>query len=58
MEKYDIENSFLKNLKEKAKLEFDYEIRNTRLEDNENLNSKMYYYNSEIKKFRKSIILL
>ena len=50
-EKYDIENSLLKNLKEKSKLEFDYEIRNTKLEEKENLNSKMYYFHNDIKKY-------
>ena len=53
MDKYDIENSLLKNLKDKAKLEFDYEIRNTKLEEKENLNSKMYYFHSEINKYSK-----
>ena len=48
MERFDIENSFLKNIKENAKLDFDYEITNTKLDEEKNLNSKMYYFHCEI----------
>ena len=57
MERFDIENSFLKNIKENAKLDLDYEIKNTKLDEEKNLNSKMYYFHCEIKKFSNNFLI-
>lgn len=39
-----LNNSLFKSLEEKARIVFDYEIQNISLDENDQLNSKMYYY--------------
>jgi hypothetical protein len=43
----------LKGLEKKMQLEFDYEINSIKLENNDELNSKMYYYDKKMKSYRK-----
>ena len=42
----------LKGLDKKMKLDFDYEINSIKLDDNEELKSKMYYYDKKNKAYR------
>jgi hypothetical protein len=41
------------NLGEKLKLEFDYEINSIKLDENEELDCKMYYYDKKESEFSK-----
>jgi hypothetical protein len=39
-----VENTPFRNIEEKSLLNFDYEIINTKFDDSNQLNSKLYYY--------------
>lgn len=43
----------LKNLDKQMKLEFDYEINSIKLDDSEELNCKMYYYDKKTRSYSK-----
>ncbi len=42
-----------RNLEKEMNLEFDYEINSIKLDDNEELNSKMYYFDKKTKSYSK-----
>ena len=46
----------LKNLDKQLNMVFDYEINSIKLDDNEELNSKMYYYDKITKSYSNNII--
>lgn len=48
-----LNNALFKSLVEKSQIKFDYEIQNITLDENDHLNSKMYYYDKATKKNRK-----
>ena len=50
--KWDNLPPMLKGLEKKMELEFDYEINSIKLDDNEELNSKMYYHDKKLKSYR------
>jgi hypothetical protein len=46
----------LKNLEKLMDLEFDYEINSVKLDDNDELNCKMYYYEKKTRSYSKQLI--
>ena len=42
----------LDKLTEKISYQFDYEVNNIKLDDNDDMNCKMYYYSSDTKSYR------
>lgn len=46
-----VESTPFKNIVEKSLLNFDYEIINTKFDDSNHLNSKLYYYDKNNKTY-------
>ena len=58
MSKSMVENTPFKNVEAKSTLTFDYEINNTKFDDSNQLNSKLYYFDKSIKNFSKFFHLI
>jgi hypothetical protein len=51
MKKTNVSPPMLKNLEEQMKLEFDYEVNSIKLDESEELNCKMYYYDQKLNSY-------
>jgi len=51
----NIKPPMLKGLDKQVEMEFDYEINSIKLDENEDLNCKMYYFDNNLKTYSKYI---